>query len=136
MKIIIAGGRKFQDYNLLKLSIDKFIRENDMPKETIYILGGEAPGADLLGKKYAHQWGFKYKSYPALWHNLNTPGAVIKTNNYGKLYNARAGYDRNLKMALDGDWLIAFWDGYSPGTKNMIKVASEQRLGVTVIKFA
>lgn len=136
MKIIIAGGRKFQAYDLLKLSVDKFIRENDIPKETICILGGEAPGADLLGKKYAHQRGFKYKGYQALWDNLNTPGAVIKTNNYGKLYNAMAGHDRNLKMALDGDWLIAFWDGYSPGTKNMIKVASEQRLGVTVIKFA
>lgn len=136
MRIIIAGGRKFQNYVLLKLSVDKFIREKEIPKSGITIVGGEAPGADRLGKQYAKDRNYKYKGYPALWDYLDTPGAIIKENTFGKRYNAMAGHDRNLKMALNADWLIAFWDGYSPGTKSMIKIANEQGLGVTVIKFA
>lgn len=136
MRIIIAGGRKFQNYVLLKLSVDKFIREKEIPKSSITIVGGEAPGADKLGKQYAKQRDYKYKGYPALWDDLQTKGAIIKTNNYGKLYNAMAGHDRNLKMAQNADWLIAFWDGQSPGTKSMIQIANEEGLGVTIIKFA
>ena len=67
MRIIIAGGRNFENYILLKLSVDKFIREKEIPKSSITILGGEAPGADKLGIKYAKERGYKFKLYPALW---------------------------------------------------------------------
>ena len=32
-----------------------------------------------------------------------------------------AGPIRNKEMAQNGDFLVAFWDGKSKGTKNMIK---------------
>ncbi len=38
-------------------------------------------------------------------------------------------------MAENADALIAFWDGKSRGTKNMIELAKEHKLKVRVIKY-
>lgn len=57
-KIIIAGGRDFNDYELLKRECDRFINFID-PKVDIEIVWGGARGADSLGRKYAVERGFK-----------------------------------------------------------------------------
>lgn len=62
-------------------------------------------GADLLGKKWAILNGVPIKNFPADW------------DKYGKA----AGPIRNAQMAEYADYLIAFWDGKSRGTKNMIE---------------
>ena len=38
-------------------------------------------------------------------------------------------------MAEYADALVAFWDGNSPGTKHMIKVAKEKKLDVRVKRY-
>jgi hypothetical protein len=42
---------------------------------------------------------------------------------------------RNKEMAEYGDALIAFHDGQSKGTANMIKIAKEKGLKVRVINY-
>ena len=55
-KIIVAGSRTFNDYNLLKFTLDMLIRK--YPKEDkLAFISGTAKGADFLGEQYAKSIG-------------------------------------------------------------------------------
>lgn len=112
-RVIVAGSRTFDNYNLLKKKLDKAF---EIRKPTA-IVCGEAKGADYLGKKYAQENHIPVHSYPADWENV------------GK----SAGYLRNEKMAANAEALIAFWNGTSAGTKHMIKTAKDRGLQVRVV---
>ena len=117
-KIIIAGGRDFMDYNLLKEKTNKILQEKKVTHK-IVIISGCARGADTLGLRYASENTFDVEEYPADW------------DKYGK----KAGYVRNVEMAENADALIAFWDGKSKGTKHMIDIAKERNLPIRVIRY-
>ena len=93
MKVIIAGGRDFNDYDLLCRKADKILSR----QSEVEIVSGTAKGADKLGEMYAKERHFSIKRFPADW---------------GTFGNA-AGYRRNVEMAIYADALIAFWDGES-----------------------
>jgi len=114
-RVIIAGGRKFDDYTLLKSKCDHYL----LKQETVIIVSGKAKGADTLGEQYAQECDFDIKEFPADW------------NKYGK----RAGYLRNQEMANYADGLIAFWNGESKGTKHMIDIAKKGGLKVKIVKY-
>ncbi len=129
VRIIIAGGRDFDDYEVLKKSVHDVIydlvydgRCSDYKCE---VVSGTARGADSLGEKFAVEKKFEVKRFPADW------------DTYGK----RAGYIRNEQMAKyavsDGCYgvLVAFWDGQSRGTKHMIDLANKHGLEVHVINY-
>lgn len=117
-KIIIAGGRDFMDYNLLKEKVNKILQEKKVTHK-IVIISGCARGADTLGLRYASENALNVEEYPADW------------DKYGK----KAGYVRNVEMAENADALIAFWDGKSKGTKHMIDIATERNLPIRVIRY-
>ena len=71
----------------------------------------------------------------AKWDDLTAPGAVIKTNRKGEKYNAKAGHERNVLMSLNTDAAVIFWDGQSPGSKDMIEIATRAKLLVRVINY-
>lgn len=129
VRIIIAGGRDFSDYELLKKSVHDIIYDlvydGRCTCYTCEIVSGTARGADQLGERLAAEDGFSLKRFPADW------------NTYGK----RAGYLRNEQMAKyavsDGHYgvLVAFWDGVSRGTKHMIDLANKHGLEVHVINY-
>lgn len=108
MKVIIAGGRGFDDYRLLT---DSVIGLNLNISE---IVSGKAKGADRLGEQYALENNISIKEFRADW----------------KKYGRGAGPIRNKEMADYADVLIAFWDQKSKGTKSMIELA--QKKGITV----
>jgi hypothetical protein len=85
----------------------------------LVVLCGLARGADLLGERYALARRIHILYYPADW----------------KKYGASAGYKRNIEMADNADALIAFWDGKSKGTRNMINLAKERKLVVKVYQL-
>jgi hypothetical protein len=114
MKIIIAGSRNFNDYNLLKTSCDNLLTQFT----NIEIVSGTAQGADKLGERYAREKGYGIKEFPANW-------------NLGK----SAGYIRNDEMAKYADMLIAFWDGTSKGTKHMIDLANKRGIKVEIVNY-
>ena len=108
-KTIVAGGRTYQlseeDYKIL---------DNAGISE---IVCGGAKGADQCGKEWAKTYEVPVKMFPADW------------NTHGKA----AGPIRNKQMAEYADSLIAFWDGKSRGTKNMIETAKKLKLNVEVV---
>lgn len=115
MKVIIAGGREFSDYDKLCVSCDKILSN----QTEIEIVSGTARGADKLGEKYANERGYPIKQFPADWN----------------LFGKSAGYKRNAQMADYADALIVFWDGKSKGTKHMIDLAKKVGLNIKIIKY-
>ena len=120
MRVIIAGGRDFNDYDLLKKIVIDII-SIAIPE----IISGCTKGADQLGERFAKEYGYSLAKFPAKWDEL------------GK----KAGYVRNVEMAkyaISNDAegvLIAFWDGESKGTKHMIDIAKRYNLKFHVIRY-
>jgi hypothetical protein len=134
LKVIVAGGRGFNDY--ARLSADLFNYAESVGEDVgISIVSGMARGADKLAHTFAIRESVKVYEFPADWDDLDVPGAVVKTNSRGKQYNAVAGHLRNAAMAEFADRLIAYWDGESRGTKNMIETMEKMGLPVTVIRY-
>ena len=117
-RVIIAGTRSFSDYELLRDSCNNLLSEKQRT-HTVVVISGTARGADQMGERYARERGFQLRRFPADWEQ------------YGK----SAGHIRNAKMADNADALIAFWDGESKGTKNMIDNARRKGLAVRVIQY-
>ena len=119
IKVIIAGTRDFDNYELLKQKMDKILADKVRNNEEIIIISGTARGADKLGERYAREKGYKVERYPANW------------DKYGK----RAGYIRNEQMAKVADACVCFWDEQSKGTKHMIDLAKRYKLALRVINY-
>lgn len=113
-KVIIAGSRSFNNYEMLKAKCSALLAN----RQEIVIVSGCAQGADRLGEQYAKEMGYPVERHPANW------------DKYGK----SAGFRRNEEMAKCSEALIAFWDGQSRGTKHMIEYAKKNGLAVRVIK--
>jgi hypothetical protein len=121
MRVIIAGGRDFDDYGKAHEALYRLFLAGRKPgvMPDLEIVGGGARGADELGKIFAEDWDFPYKEFCADW------------DKHGK----SAGAIRNEQMAKYADMLVAFWDGESPGTKHMIQTALEYGLEVHVHRY-
>ena len=61
MKVIVAGGRDFRDWDLLSATLDE---EKDLIDEVVC---GEAKGADLAGKHWAELNDIPVISFCADW---------------------------------------------------------------------
>ena len=143
LRIVIAGSRYFNNFELLEESMIKTLfalnRKNPQLNiltinqkehtykincENIEIISGMAKGADTLGVKFAEKYNLVLKEFPAEWDNLSANPCKIVENSHGK-YNALAGHNRNRKMAeyasSDESFgvLTLFWDGQSKGSMNM-----------------
>jgi len=116
MKTIIAGGRNFTDYKKLCEACDQLLQD----QTNIEIVSGAYyRGADKLGEQYAIEKGFPVQKFPADWKRFGKSG----------------GPKRNQQMAEYADALIAFWDGKSRGTQNMLYLAKAANLKIRVIKY-
>lgn len=117
-KVIIAGGRHFDNYQLLKDKCDYYL-QNRLKESRVVIVSGHATGADALGERYAQERGLSIDAHPADWEK----------------HGRAAGPIRNAEMAEVADALIAFWDGQSRGTANMINLAKSKGLKVAIVKY-
>lgn len=114
-KVIIAGGRDYNPYNGI-IPLKRFLSKVGLV-DNLELVSGTAKGADQI--PYLMGSGYVVKEFPADWAKN------------GKA----AGYIRNAEMADYADYLVAFWDGNSRGTKNMIEVAKRKGLKVKVFKY-
>lgn len=114
MKYIIAGMRDYHDYEYFRA----YMKLLSPWLEITEVVSGGAKGVDAMGEYWATQNDIKLKIFPAEWDKL------------GK----RAGHVRNEKMAKYADGLIAFWNGTSRGTADMIKTAKKEGLEGYVVR--
>lgn len=128
MKIAIIGGRDFQNYDLLKFKMLPF------RASITQIISGGASGADNLGEIYAKEHNIPIKVFEAEWDNFNEP-CKIKENSQGKKYNALAGFNRNSQIIQSADFVIAFWNGKSPGTRDSIGKAHKLKKDILIVYY-
>ena len=115
--MIIAGGRNFNNYELLReMCYHMLSKKKDTHK--VIVVSGHAAGADALGEVYALERGFGLETYPADWSRGRMAGPL-----------------RNERMARVADALIAFWDGKSRGTKNIIDLANMKGIPVRIVRY-
>jgi len=110
MKVLVCGGRDFDDYELLLLVLDEI-------KDITEIGHGDARGTDRLAGRYADYRGIPCSTWPADW------------DAHGK----SAGPIRNRKMFKEfkPDLVIAFPGG--TGTRDMVSVAQKGRCPVRIV---
>lgn len=111
MVVAIVGSRDFPSQQL----VQRWIAEHLPPGITI--ISGAARGVDTWAIQAARAQGFATKEFPAQWEK------------YGK----RAGFMRNTELAESADWVVAFWDRRSKGTRDTIIKAHEMNKVVTVV---
>ena len=120
-RIIVAGGVHFNDYKALANTLDEYFK--CVSKDEIEIISGHARGADSLGERYAQEHDIKCTVFPADW----------------KKHGRAAGPIRNKKMleyAMEQQaGLVAFWNGESKGTKNMISIAEKAGIEVKIVHY-
>lgn len=128
MKVIIAGDRDINE-NDARLISDAVKCSGFKITE---VVSGCAKGGDALGELWANYHKVKIARFKADWKNITIPGASVKHGQYGP-YNAKAGFDRNQKMADYADALIALQpNGPSAGTQDMIKRANAKGIPVYI----
>lgn len=117
-RVIIAGSRKFDDYQALSSYSDKVLANKlTDPATEVIIVSGHATGADSLGERYAAERGLQCELHPADWSKGRAAGPI-----------------RNAEMASIADALIAFpkVGELNKGTKNMISQAESKGLLIRI----
>ena len=113
-KILVCGGSHFESYGLLKVVLSKLIEKFHINISTSEIVSGHCQGADMLGEKYAEEYGISVKAFPADW---------------GK-YKRKAGPIRNKQMidyisGFENKLVVAFTTADTVGTRNTVKLAKK-----------
>lgn len=122
MRVIIAGNRDFNDYDLLCKEMKRFVENSLLPLTEI--VSGTQEGADKLGERWAKENNIKIEPFKPDWNK----------------YGLKAGPIRNEKMAKYADYLILFWDGQirgnvGKGSRNMMNNMIKQGKQYTVINY-
>ena len=114
-RILVCGGRDFDDRELMGSVLNPLIRGYDGPDKTL--VHGVAKGADSLAAEMWTTWGCPTEAHPADW----------------KRYGKGAGPIRNQEMLDSGiDLVIAFPGGR--GTADMVRRA--RKAGIEVREVA
>ena len=109
IKLAIVGSRTFDDYEVLKKTLDEFINQNFFTVNSI--ISGGCRGTDLLAKKYSEENHIDLITFQADW------------GKYGK----QAGLLRNHDIVKSCDVCIAFYDGVSHGTAHDIRLCNQYK---------
>ena len=119
-RVIICGTRDFADKKFIFETVATLLQSYD----DIEIVSGHAKGVDAIAEAYAKEHELILTVLPADW----------------KHYGRAAGPIRNQEMlqyALCANPLvIAFWDGKSKGTANMISQARKAGVKVVIIEIS
>ena len=125
VRMIVAGGRSFSNYEALANSIEAYLRDSNIVYGQLEIVSGGCAGVDLLGERFANERGIAITRFPAQW----------------KKYGRAAGIIRNQEMidyTADGTSrgiLIAFWDGKSKGTGYTVKHSEKAGIEVKIFLY-
>lgn len=128
MRIIIAGGRDFANQKRLHQVMDGVLKRQIIDKgvEEVEFVVGRAKGADALGEQWAVSRGCPVSPFPADWETFGKSAGMIRNKQMAE-YTAKSPD----KMKL----LVAFWDGKSRGTLNMIETATQLSIPTMIVPY-
>lgn len=136
MKLIIAGPRKFEDYDTLLFAV-----ESSPFSHITEVVCGCAPGADRLGHRWAREVGIPVIfmpgwAYQTTWAKQNIHLGEILLADFDE-YGNHAGMLRNAQMGDYADAAVVI-DAGTSGSSHMIqkmKDRSKPYLAYKVSKF-
>lgn len=112
LRVGAVGSRGWTD----KAAIARVLDDVHTRQHISLIVSGGAYGPDRIAAKWARDHGVELLVYEPDW----------------KTAGRRAGAIRNQAIVDAVDYIIAFWDGSSPGTKITIDMARRARKPVRV----
>lgn len=101
MKVAIIGSRAYKNYASICAQMDELLIFFD--NAFTDVISGEARGVDKLGAQWARSRDISVIEKPADW----------------KLGQG-AGMARNTNIVQEADFIVAFWDGKSLGTRDSL----------------
>lgn len=123
--VIVAGSREFDDYRFMRRILD----HHTFFYDRITVKHGGAPGADTLADRWGHHW----------WHLVQTHRPQYRSHG-----DKQAPIIRNAEMVKEtvaevekegaAGVLVAFWNGKSHGTADIIDKAKRAGLRVIEVK--
>lgn len=116
VNLAIIGSRDFKDYLKAKEVIDAFQEKYQLD---FHIISGGAQGADTIAQKYAKEKGLPITIY------------YPNYNKYGKT----APFVRNRSIIISSDFVLAFWDFESNGTRQALQEAEELNKKIIVYNY-
>jgi len=132
MKVAIIGSRGYE--NVRKIKDTLFQLKQKFGDTLIIISGGAKNGADLYARKYALEFGIRYREFnPA--HTIKNLYSAMSDLYYEKPYHVSQFHHRNMLIARDCDVMIAFIPNgtSSKGSMSAIKQAKKLNKPVTII---
>ena len=79
-RIIICGGRSFNDRDRLEKTMDHVLSELSLGFDEIEIVSGHCSGADQLGEAYAKSHDIKCSVFPAQWEKYGKIAGPIRNS--------------------------------------------------------
>ena len=132
MKVAVIGSRDYQNVRKIKLTLFELKRK--FGDKLIIISGGAKHGADKFVRKYALEFGMKYREFnPA--HTTKNLYSAMSDDYYEKPYHVSQFHHRNMLIAKDCNVMLAFiGEGQSSnGSMSAIKQAKKLNKPVTII---
>ena len=132
MKVEIIGSRMYE--NTRKIKDTLFQLKQKFVDDLIIISGGAQHGADKFARKYALEFGIRYKEFnPA--HTTKNLYSAMSDDYYSKPYHVSQFHHRNMLIARDCDVMIAFIPSGDDanGSMSAIKNAKKMNKPVTII---
>lgn len=118
MILVVAGTRTFTNRELLREKLTTYT----MKAEVEWLHVGSREGADRLALEWAYTHSIDMKIHHADWDT----------------YKKAAGPIRNREMLEEAGpnaVVVCFWNGTSPGTKDLINQARKRKLRMKIIRY-
>lgn len=109
MKILVSGSRTWVD--------KERIRKVLLSYSPTFVIQGGARGADRLAREVCFEEGIPCHTEHAKWEKFGNAAGPIRN---GEM------------LKMEPDLVLAFWDGASRGTKDMIDTAHKSGVDVDV----
>ena len=111
-RIIVCGGRHFNDYDTLESLVDSVLAEKSLSNNEIEIISGHCEGADMLGELYAKKHGIICKVFPAEWTKYGRAAGPIRNSQMVE-------YASGVPLSI----VVAFVSPRTKGTLDTVKKA-------------
>ncbi len=127
MRLLVCGCRWYRDQEEVSRHISREHQSmmDDTGDRKLVVIEGGSDGADQCAALAIEEWiakwedDYEHESYQADWER----------------HGLAAGPIRNMRMLQSGcpDRVLAFWDGKSPGTRDMIQQAVRAGVPVRIV---
>ena len=132
MKVAMIGSREYENTRKIK---DALFQLKEKFGDTLTVIsGGGQYGADKFVRKFALEFGIKYKEFnPA--HTTKNLYSAMSDNYYEKPYHVSQFHHRNILIAKACNVMMAFIHIGAPanGSESAIKTVKKLNKPVTII---